>query len=96
MKFIVALFLIFMISSCDSDKEILRKADKIREKNKQIEKLNASEKKFFSKDSGGDIYYQTIEIDGCEYIVLSGYSSYGYSWRSIAHKGNCKYCKGVK
>lgn len=37
--------------------------------------------------------YDVIEIDSCEYIMVQ---SETYAWKivtSIAHKGNCKYCK---
>lgn len=33
---------------------------------------------------------QTVEHDGCEYVVLR---DYGYTAHSgITHKGNCRYC----
>lgn len=32
--------------------------------------------------------YEIIEIDSCEYILIQS------NTKSIAHKGNCKYCEG--
>ena len=43
------------------------------------------------KDSA--IEYDVIEIDSCEYIIVQSRTYYGYITTSIAHKGNCKYCK---
>lgn len=39
------------------------------------------------------IEYDVIEIDSCEYIMVQSRTYYGYITTSIAHKGNCKYCK---
>lgn len=39
------------------------------------------------------IEYEVIEIDSCEYVLIT---SRLRDWRnssSIAHKGNCKYCE---
>ena len=36
--------------------------------------------------------YDVIEIDSCEYIITQP-TGYDFSIKSIAHKGNCKYCK---
>lgn len=40
------------------------------------------------------IEYDVIEIDSCEYIMVQS-KTYGIGLyvTSIAHKGNCKYCK---
>lgn len=40
------------------------------------------------------IEYDVIEIDSCEYIMVQS-KTYGIDIyvTSIAHKGNCKYCK---
>lgn len=43
------------------------------------------------KDSA--IEYDVIEIGSCEYIIVQSRTYYGYITTSIAHKGNCKYCK---
>ena len=32
-------------------------------------------------------YVHTIEVDGCEYILI-----YGLNGGGLTHKGNCKYC----
>lgn len=39
------------------------------------------------------IEYDVIEIDSCEYIMVQSRTYNGYITTSIAHKGNCKYCK---
>lgn len=36
--------------------------------------------------------YEVIEIDSCEYILIQSWAKYNYT-KSIAHKGNCKYCE---
>lgn len=41
-----------------------------------------------------DLEYKIIEIDKCEYIIITyhefaDYAGYGF----LAHKGNCKYCQ---
>lgn len=38
--------------------------------------------------------YEVVEIDSCEYILIQS-NTYGIDAyiKSIAHKGNCKYCK---
>lgn len=38
------------------------------------------------------IEYEVIEIDSCEYILIQSWGKYDYV-KSIAHKGNCKYCE---
>lgn len=44
------------------------------------------------KDS--TLEYDVIEIDSCEYIMASNPKRVaGRKVTSIAHKGNCKYCK---
>lgn len=36
--------------------------------------------------------YEVIEIDSCEYVLVQSWGKYDYV-KSIAHKGNCKYCE---
>lgn len=43
------------------------------------------------KDSA--IEYDVIEIDSCEYIMVQSEAYRLKKVTSIAHKGNCKYCK---
>ncbi len=39
----------------------------------------------------GKVKYQTVEIEGCEYIFLENSAPEGNNYSfSIAHKGNCK------
>lgn len=40
------------------------------------------------------IEYEIVEIDSCEYILVTS-QTYGIATyvKSIAHKGNCKYCE---
>jgi hypothetical protein len=33
---------------------------------------------------------ETIEIEGCEYLLMKSTTYYGYSVVAITHKGNCK------
>lgn len=39
------------------------------------------------------IEYDVIEIDSCEYIMVQSEAYRLKKVTSIAHKGNCKYCK---
>lgn len=39
------------------------------------------------------IEYDVIEIDSCEYIMVQSETYRLKKATSIAHKGNCKYCK---
>lgn len=39
------------------------------------------------------IEYDVIEIDSCEYIMVQSETHHLKKATSIAHKGNCKYCK---
>lgn len=39
------------------------------------------------------IEYDVIEIDSCEYIMVKSEAYRLKKVTSIAHKGNCKYCK---
>lgn len=39
------------------------------------------------------IEYDVIEIDSCEYIMVQSETYRLKKVTSIAHKGNCKYCK---
>lgn len=39
------------------------------------------------------IEYDVIEIDSCEYIMVQSETHRLKKATSIAHKGNCKYCK---
>lgn len=85
MKIIIALLIAVIICGCGNRNEsvvgsVIKETDK------------TCEKKFFPHDGERQVYYTTEEIDGCEYIVVSGRSAYGYQWKNIVHKGNCKYC----
>ena len=54
--------------------------------------MSCGQKARTEKDS--TLEYDVIEIDSCEYIMASNPKRVaGRKVISIAHKGNCKYCK---
>lgn len=44
-------------------------------------------------DKDSTLEYDVIEIDSCEYIMVQSEAYRLKKVASIAHKGNCKYCK---
>lgn len=53
--------------------------------------MSCGQKARTEKDS--TLEYDVIEIDSCEYIMVQSEAYRLKKVTSIAHKGNCKYCK---
>lgn len=53
--------------------------------------MSCGQKERTEKDS--TLEYDVIEIDSCEYIMVQSEAYRLKKVTSIAHKGNCKYCK---
>lgn len=79
--FLAFIIILFSICSCErSDKNINNGVVK------ETKRVIVDDRNFSQT-----VIVKILEIDGCEYVY---YQMYPYS--GLAHKGNCKYCKGDK
>jgi hypothetical protein len=87
-KLIICMCLITFLCSCkDNEAEILKKAERI--KNKKTIILNSG---FQNKEE-----ITMFEFDGCEYIMYQKNVDTKWGVLGLTHKGNCKYCsKNIK
>ena len=97
---IICAFIGLSLCGCkESDEDILKKAEKIKEQ-RLIEANNPIKIKeqitlktqFSNTISEGSDLLTIFEFDGCEYICYEKYIGTRWGTMGIAHKGNCIKC----
>lgn len=107
---LIAFSVILLLSGCgDNDDEIIARAKEIEKGRiaaKNRENLKIIEEHVYEYHSEGlgkkESYsrpkkrIRVIEFSGCEYVLYEDNIGMRWGIAGLAHKGNCKNCKGVK